>query len=113
VGAQFDLDGWLEKQPGRAGELVRNVHQFWNTAIERRQPGFEVALYIDTASGARRVAHLIPLGPSVVLISALREDGLCDTIFAPVEQCAFTVSHFQPIKEEEKVIVGFAPPQNT
>jgi len=43
------------------------------------------------------------------MISALRDDGLCDTIFAPIEQCAFTISHFQPKKEEEKVIVGFAP----
>jgi hypothetical protein len=43
------------------------------------------------------------------MISALRDDSLCDTIFAPIEQCAFTISHFQPKKEEEKVIVGFAP----
>jgi hypothetical protein len=43
------------------------------------------------------------------MLSALRDDGLCDTIFAPVEQRAFTFSYFEPKKEEEKVIVGFAP----
>jgi len=105
----FDLEKWLEKQPGSAGNLVCSVHQFWKTATERKRDGWEVALYVSGAYGTRRVKIVYPLGPQLIMISALRDDGLCDTIFAPVEQCAFNISHFEPRKEEEKVIVGFAP----
>jgi hypothetical protein len=112
VSDTFDLDKWLGEQPGPAGALIRSVHQFWKTGLERKRLGWEVALYVSGAYGTRRVATVYPLGSHLVMISALRDDGLCDTIFAPIEQCAFTISHFQPKKEEKKVIVGFAP-QNT
>jgi hypothetical protein len=105
----FDLEKWLEQQPGPPRSLVCSVHQFWETTNERKRSGWEVALYVSGSYGARRVSNIYPLGPHLVMISALRDDSLCDTIFAPIKQCAFTISHFQPKKEEEKVIVGFAP----
>jgi hypothetical protein len=105
----FDLEKWLEQQPGPPRSLVWSVHQFWKTTNERKRSGWEVALYVSGSYGTRRVSNVYPLGPHLVMISALRDDSLCDTIFAPIEQCAFTISHFQPKKEEEKVIVGFAP----
>jgi hypothetical protein len=112
VSDTFDLEKWLEKQPGPAGSLVCSVHQFWKIATARKQAGWEVALYVSGGYGTRRVLNVYPLGSNLIIISALRDDGLCDTLFAPIEQCAFTISHFQPQKDEEKVIVGFAP-QNT
>ena len=40
----FDLQKWLGKQPGPAGALVQSVHQFWKTGLERKRPGWDVAL---------------------------------------------------------------------
>ena len=101
----------MEKQPDPAGALVRSVHQFWKKGLERKRSGWEVALHVSGAYGTRRVSAVYPLGSHLLMISVLRKDGFCDTIFAPLEQCAFTISHFEPQKNEEKVIVGFAPQQ--
>ena len=105
----FNLEQWLEKQPPPAGSLVASVHQFWKQALAGKRAGWEVALYVSGAYGTRRVANVSPLGSHVIMITVLRDDGFCDIMFAPIEQCAFTISHFKPRKEEEKVIVGFAP----
>jgi hypothetical protein len=109
----FELDAWLEKQSGPAGPLVASVHQFWKVAVARKREDFEVALYVSGSYGTRRVMNVYPLGSHTVMISALRDDGLCDSIFAPIEQCAFTISHFKQQKDEKRIIVGFRPPQDT
>ena len=104
----FNYEQWLEKQPGKAYELVRRVEKFWLQVSKGRKEGYEVALYVATSFGVHRVTTVFAQGADVILMSVVGGE-ISDTILAPPEQCAFMIQHFLPTTEKPKVIVGFKP----
>lgn len=105
----FDEEAWLTKQQGRASEIVRQTREFYRSGKARCRKGYEVELLVATSFGIHRAQLLFPHGPDLLFLSVTGGGEFDDTIFAPVEQCAFMLRHFRPTQKKPRIIVGFAP----
>lgn len=81
----FDYEKWLAKQPGRSYDMVRRIQKNWREMYEGRKKGYEVALFVATQFGVRRVTVLFAQGPDIIVVLTVGGGEFGDIIYAPVE----------------------------
>lgn len=111
----YDIQAILDGERGRAPDIVRKVEKTWRTFYQGKKPDHEVALWIASPFGVRRVTFMAANGPYVVMVNVEsfdqgRADSHGDLLYLPVEQCSFMLQHYKPKNEQEKrIVVGFGP----
>jgi hypothetical protein len=111
MSGSFNYEAWEAEQTGRSYEMVREIQKNWRKMYAGRKKGFEIALFVATTLGTRQLTALFASGPHIIVLCVHDEREGGEIVYAPVEQCVFSLRHFQPTDDQPGIILGFAPPK--